>query len=204
MPEITGPSGSTVAGISDVPGLQAALDAKQALDSDLTAIAALSTTSYGRALLELANQAALQTAVGAQPLDSDLTAIAALTPSNNDVLQRKSGAWANRTIAQLLTDLGVPTIIRGHIKADATIYQGSGFSVARLGGAPAGRYVITFTSAFAATPVVVANIDTQSPSTTSPRQLWVSGVSTTGVQIEVSQPNVAYLDFDFFFVAVSS
>lgn len=36
----------------------------QPLDSDLTAIAALTTTSYGRALLTLANQAALQAAVG--------------------------------------------------------------------------------------------------------------------------------------------
>lgn len=37
----------------------AAQSASQPLDSDLTAIAALSTTSYGRALLELANQAGL-------------------------------------------------------------------------------------------------------------------------------------------------
>jgi len=36
----------------------------QPLDSDLTAIAALATTSFGRALLTLANQAALQAAVG--------------------------------------------------------------------------------------------------------------------------------------------
>lgn len=36
----------------------------QPLDSDLTAIAALGTTAYGRALLTLANQAALQTALG--------------------------------------------------------------------------------------------------------------------------------------------
>lgn len=40
-----------------------------------------------------------------QPLDADLTAIAALTPTNDDVLQRKAGAWTNRTIAQLKTDL---------------------------------------------------------------------------------------------------
>ena len=39
--------------------------ASQPLDSDLTAIAALTTTAYGRALLELANQAALLAAVGA-------------------------------------------------------------------------------------------------------------------------------------------
>lgn len=44
---------------------------------------------------------------GAQPADADLTAIAALTPSNDDVVQRKSGAWTNRTMAQLATDLSV-------------------------------------------------------------------------------------------------
>jgi hypothetical protein len=38
--------------------------AYQPLDSDLTAIAALATTAYGRSLLTLVNQAALQAAVG--------------------------------------------------------------------------------------------------------------------------------------------
>lgn len=42
----------------------------------------------------------------AQGLDSDLTAIAGLSPSNDDVIQRKSGAWTNRTMAELLADLG--------------------------------------------------------------------------------------------------
>jgi hypothetical protein len=37
--------------------------------------------------------------------DADLDAIAALSPSNDDVIQRKSGAWTNRTIAQLVTDI---------------------------------------------------------------------------------------------------
>ncbi len=40
-----------------------------------------------------------------QPLDSDLTAIAALSPANDDIAQRKSGAWTNRTMGQLATDL---------------------------------------------------------------------------------------------------
>ena len=38
-------------------------------------------------------------------LDADLTAIAALSPSNDDVIQRKTGAWTNRTMAQLAADL---------------------------------------------------------------------------------------------------
>lgn len=54
---------------------------------------------------DLYNQSLAVQAAG-QPLDSDLTAIAALVPANDDVVQRKAGAWTNRTIAQLKTDLG--------------------------------------------------------------------------------------------------
>lgn len=55
----------------------------QPLDSDLTAIAALSTTSYGRALLALADQAALVALLPSyQPLDSDLSSIAALSTTS--------------------------------------------------------------------------------------------------------------------------
>jgi hypothetical protein len=80
--------------------------AKQPLDSDLTAIAALTTTTFGRALLALTDAAVGRTALGlgtaatqasgafdasgaaaavqaaSQPLDSDLTAIAALTTTS--------------------------------------------------------------------------------------------------------------------------
>jgi hypothetical protein len=49
--------------ISTVTGLQTALDGKQPLDSDLTALAALTTTSFGRAFLELADEAAFKAAV---------------------------------------------------------------------------------------------------------------------------------------------
>jgi hypothetical protein len=49
---------------------------------------------------------AIQTQLDAkQLLDADLTAIAALSPTNDDIIQRKSGAWANRTVAQLRADL---------------------------------------------------------------------------------------------------
>jgi len=42
-----------------------------------------------------------------QPRDSDLTAIAALSPSDDDILQRKSGDWANRTPTQVRSDMGL-------------------------------------------------------------------------------------------------
>lgn len=97
----------------------------QPLDSDLTAIAALATTSFGRGFLVLADAAAGRTALGLgtaavadtgtgaanvptitqadaryQPLDSDLTAIAALTTtSTGRSLLAAADAAAIRTIA---------------------------------------------------------------------------------------------------------
>lgn len=58
-------------------------DGKQPLDSDLTAIAALSTTAFGRGLLALADAAALQASAGTvigtnvQAYDADLTTLGA-------------------------------------------------------------------------------------------------------------------------------
>jgi len=42
-----------------------------------------------------------------QDSNADLTAIAALSPNNDDILQRKSGEWTNRTPSQLKTDLSL-------------------------------------------------------------------------------------------------
>ena len=42
-----------------------------------------------------------------QAADADLTAFAGLAPTNDDVVQRKSGAWTNRTMAQVKTDLAL-------------------------------------------------------------------------------------------------
>jgi hypothetical protein len=53
-----------------------------------------------------------------QPLDSDLTAIAALAPSNDDILQRKSGAWTNRTLAQIRSDLA---LVANDLTASTTV-----------------------------------------------------------------------------------
>lgn len=81
--------------------------------SGVTKYADNGTTSTGTSTTTAVTPAGLasvlsgiSTAIAAcQPGDTDLTAIAGLTPANNDIIQRKSGAWINRTMAQLLTDL---------------------------------------------------------------------------------------------------
>lgn len=57
-------SGDLVAYVASYAETVGAAASYQPLDADLTAIAALATTAYGRGLLTLANQAALQAAVG--------------------------------------------------------------------------------------------------------------------------------------------
>lgn len=105
----------------------------EVLDSDLTAIAALTTTSFGRSLLTLADQAALLAAAGAaaashthsesditnlttdlagkQPLDSDLTAIAALsTTAFGRGLLVLADAAALQVAASLVPGTDIPSL----------------------------------------------------------------------------------------------
>jgi uncharacterized protein (DUF2147 family) len=61
-------------------------------------------------LAEITTRSAGDLSSGTLPnarLTSDLQTIAGLTPSNDDFLQRKAGAWTNRTVAQVKTDLGL-------------------------------------------------------------------------------------------------
>ncbi len=96
------------------------LDAgKQPLEATLTALAALSSSLglveqtapdvFGIRRIGVAAGTDVPTRADGdarwETKDADLTAIAALTPTNDDVMQRKAGAWVNRTINQLKTDL---------------------------------------------------------------------------------------------------
>lgn len=86
-------------------------------------------------------------------LDQDLVDIAALTPSNNDVLQRKTGAWTNRTPAQLLTDLlaaGLQTTLDGKQALDADLTTIAGLT------ATTDNFIVSVSSAWASrTPAQV-------------------------------------------------
>lgn len=155
----TGAAGGVLSGTYPNPGfaadmatqaeLDAAIATTQPLDSDLTAIAALTTTSYGRALLALADAAALQTAAALVPgtnveaHDTDLTTIAAISPTNDDVIQRKAGAWTNRSMAQLIADLAALGTTFQPLDSDLT-------AVAALTTTTFGRSLLTLADAAAA------------------------------------------------------
>jgi len=78
------------------------LSAEQALSSLSTGLVKVTT---GTGVLSTASAG-----TDYQAADQDLADIAALSPSNDDVLQRKAGAWTNRTVAQLITDLGLGSV----------------------------------------------------------------------------------------------
>lgn len=113
-----GPVNDTITRVNALEGIETTIAAKQPLDSDLTAIAALTATTdnfiqskssawASRTPTQVAADLVTPLSSSLQPLDSDLTAIAALAPTNDDVVQRKAGAWTNRTLAQLKTDLSL-------------------------------------------------------------------------------------------------
>lgn len=79
-------------GAAVIPPVFLDTDGTMAADSDVRVASQKATKTY---------------ADTKQTLDADLTAIAALSPANDDVIQRKAGVWANRTITQVKTDLSL-------------------------------------------------------------------------------------------------
>lgn len=84
--------------LSDQSDLLAVINDLQPLDSDLTAIAALTTTSYGRSLLELANVGALKTSlslvkgdVGLGNVDNTSDASKPISTATQTALDLKQG-----------------------------------------------------------------------------------------------------------------
>lgn len=70
----------------------------------------------------------------AQPLNPNLTAIAGLTPANDDLLQVKTGAWTNRTPAQVKTDLALTKTDVGLSNVDNTSNATERSATATLAG----------------------------------------------------------------------
>jgi hypothetical protein len=114
--------------LADETALEALLDTLP----NLTNIQGVAFTfgAYAATLLNTANEAAFKQAVNleigvdVQAHDADLSAIAALAPSNDDVIQRKGGAWTNRTTAQLIADLAALGTTFQPLDADLTTWAG--------------------------------------------------------------------------------
>ena len=122
-------------GAATAADIAAAVAGRQPLDSDLTAIAALATTSWGRALLTLADAAAARTVLGVvpgvdvQPADPNLTAIAALaTTSWGRALLTLADAAAARAV--------LDAAATGHVHDASAITTGV-VAAARLGSGTA-------------------------------------------------------------------
>lgn len=67
---------------------------------------------------------------GKQASNANLTTISSLTPTNDDILQRKAGAWTNRTPAQVKTDLALTKADVGLSNVDNTSDAGKPISTA--------------------------------------------------------------------------
>lgn len=78
--------------------------------------------------------AATAALAGKQDLDADLTAIGGLAPTNNDLIQRKSGVWTNRTPAQVKTDLALVKADVGLSNVDNTADASKTFTEAQVTG----------------------------------------------------------------------
>lgn len=146
--------------------VNAALAGYQPLDSDLTAIAALSTTTYGRSLLTLANVAALAASLVSeldasfltpaegnaayQPLDSDLTAIAALSTTSygRSLLTTASVA---ALAASLVSDLDASFLTPAEGNAAYQPLDSDLTAIAALSTTSYGRALLTLADAAALT-----------------------------------------------------
>lgn len=66
-----------------------------------------------------------------QPVDVDLTEIAGLSAADNDLVQRKSGLWVNRSLAQVKADLSLSKSDVGLGSVDNTADAGKPVSTAQ-------------------------------------------------------------------------
>jgi hypothetical protein len=85
-----------------------AITANRAMISDANGVPVHSSVTNTELGYVSGVTSAIQTQItGKQASSAHLTSISGLTPTNDDIMQYKSGAWTNRTIVQLKSDLSL-------------------------------------------------------------------------------------------------
>jgi hypothetical protein len=147
----SGPAGGVLAGTYPNPAFaeamatQAELDAvtaaladKQPLDSDLSAIAALTTTVFGRALLELADAGAARTTIGAAPLVQQVEAVSGtaytVVAADSGKLKRCTSATAVTVTLPAGVAVGTRVDFAQAAAGQVTFTAGAGASINASGG----------------------------------------------------------------------
>jgi len=184
---------AAVNNLSDVANAGSALSnlGGQPLDADLTNIAALATTSYGRALLTVANQAALQAVVGSTSSYPAATLAEAQAGTSVDlkswtparikdaIVALAAGAGGSLSASQNLADLANTVLALSNLGAQP--YSANLDAIASVASTIYGRSVLTVANQAGLRALVGAGTGTvnfsgtYSPSTTySPNQIVIA------------------------------
>lgn len=111
----------------------AAAIATLGLDADLATLAVPASTTisaFGATLVDDADATTARSTLGliigtnVQAYDADLATIAGLTATTDNIMQAKAGAWASRTLAQLMTDLAALGTTFQPLDSDLTTIAG--------------------------------------------------------------------------------
>jgi len=103
---------STIKGRAAGAGTGVPVDLSAAQVKTLLAIAGteVSNTPAGNIAATTVQAAINELDTEKQPLNTNLTVIAAISATNDDIIQRKAGAWTNRTVAQYKADLALNNV----------------------------------------------------------------------------------------------
>lgn len=134
---VAGKKGAVTLAQADIEGLVAALEGKQPLDGDLTSIAALVTTAFGRSLLTQANAAAALATLGAE---ASANKVQTLSGESEAEYPSEKAVQAGLATKQVLdADL---TAIAGLSPADGATLVRSGGSWAALAIGSSGQQLV--------------------------------------------------------------
>ncbi len=144
----------------------------QALDSDLTSVAALSTTTYGRAFLELANASALKTLVDAAAVVAASVAVGGITGLGSNVAT---------ALAVAVGSAGAPVVLNGAggTPSSITLTNATGTAASLTAGATTNVTSGTYTP-------TVSNVSNAAASTTrAARYTRIGNVVHVSGQVDV-------------------